>query len=227
MAGQVQPRAFHLDTAAAAALLDLRFRSLLTKEDWDALPLPTRKRFSKRLSDGATVVYVGEVIETRLKFAGWLFAQVARLLGGPLPLFTDAHVPAIVTVTEDMKTGGQIWTRLYARRNGFPQVIQSSKQFAGPTGLEEHVGRGVGMALTAHRVGNALEFRSRHYFFSIFSRHMKLPRWLTPGALTVMHRENGDGRFLFTLKIVHPLFGLILDQQAIFRDTHPMPPGGQ
>ena len=218
---QVQPREFHLDTAVAAPLLDLRFRSLLAKEDWDLLPLPTRKRFSKRLADGATVVYVGEVLETRLKFVGRLFAQVARLLGGPLPLFTDANVPAVVTVTEDMKSGGQIWTRLYARRGGFPQVIQSSKQFTGPTGLEEHVGRGVGMALTTHRVESALRFRSAHYFFRAGSLRFVMPRWITPGALTVTHLENGDGRFVFTLEIVHPLFGLIVAQRAIFRDAFP------
>lgn len=205
----------------ASPLGDLRFCQLLSRDDWEALPPPTRRRFSKRLSGGATVVYVGEVVETRLHFAGWLFAQFARLIGSPLPLFTDAPVPAVVTVTEDARTGGQIWTRLYARRNGFPQVIQSSKNFLGPTGLEEVVGGGVGMALTPHRVDSALQFRSLHYFFRAGRVRVVLPRWITPGALTVTHLENGDGRFVFTLAIDHPLFGRIVDQRAIFRDAFP------
>ena len=113
-------------TETPSALADLRFRNLVSRDDWMALPQAVRARFSKRLSGGSTVVYVGEVLETTLKPAGWLFAQAARLIGAPLPLFTDAHVPAVVTITEDVSTGGQMWTRLYARRNGFPQVIHSS-----------------------------------------------------------------------------------------------------
>lgn len=222
MVGRANRREIHADAHAPAPLIDLRFRNLLTREDWEALPASTRARFSKRLAGGNTVVYAGEVLKTRLSLMGWLFAQIAQILGAPLPLFTDAHVPAVVTVTEDVRTGGQIWTRLYARRNGFPQVIQSSKQFNGPTGLEEYVGCGVGMALTTHRVESALQFRSAHYFFRTGRIRLVLPRWMTPGALAVTHLENGDGRFVFTLEIVHPLFGLIVAQRAIFRDVFPI-----
>src|SRR6185503_15206597 len=108
-----------------------------------------------------------------------------RLIGGPLPTARYAKVPSVVTVTEDMVTGGQIWTRLYARHNGFPQIIHSSKRFAGPTGLEEYVGRGIGMELTVHAEQGALLFRSARYFFRLGRLTLHLPAWLTPGALTV------------------------------------------
>jgi hypothetical protein len=200
---------------------DLRFRALISDEDWAALPPPIRRRFSKRLAGGATVVYAGEVLETRLTRAGWWLAQAVRVLGGPLPTTRDAHVPSVVTVTEDMATGGQIWTRLYTRRNGFPQVIHSSKRFAGPTGLEEYVGCGVGMALTVHVEGGALVFRSRHYFLQLFGRRFTLPHWLTPGALAVTHTELGDSKFSFTLDIVHPRLGPLIHQGAVFREADP------
>jgi hypothetical protein len=201
----------------AQALGDLRFRNLLSHDDWLALPRPIRERFSKRAQAGAVVVYAGEIEETRLSAAGYVLCQLARLIGGPFPLFTDPHVPAVVTVTEDC--GGQMWTRIYGRPGTFPQVIHSAKQFAGPTGLEEYVGRGVGMALRVGTQNGALVFRCAGYFLRIGSIRMRLPGWLTPGALTVTHAERGDGRFIFALDVVHPLFGLIIHQLAVFQEV--------
>jgi len=212
-----------------ADLGDLRFRALMSADDWTSLPPAIRRRFSKRLAGGQTAVYVGEIVESRMSLAGWCLAQAARLIGGPLPLTRDpplargstacSHVPSVVTVTEDLGRGGQIWTRLYARRRGFPQVIHSSKRFAGPTGLEEHVGRGVGMALTVYARDGALVFRSDRYFIELFGRRFALPRWLTPGTLYVTHAELPDNRFSFTLQIFHPRWGLIIRQMAIFREV--------
>src|SRR5262249_46553342 len=88
----------------------LRFCGLLAEDDWHWLPPAVRRRFSKRLAGGRTMIYVGEVLETRMSRIGWLLAQVARLFGGPLPTSRDANTPSVVTVTEDMATGGQIWT---------------------------------------------------------------------------------------------------------------------
>lgn len=200
---------------------DLRFRALLSAEDWLQLPLAIRRRFGKRVTGGATVVYVGEVAELRATPAGRLLALLARVIGGPLPLVWDAPLPSVVTVTEDFASGGQNWTRLYARRQGFPQVVHSCKRFQGPTGLEEHVGGGVGMALYVGVEGGALVFRSAHYFATLLGRRLRLPRWAEPGRITVTHTELGEGRFAFTLEVDHPAFGRLLRQHAVFREEQP------
>jgi hypothetical protein len=200
---------------------DVRFRTLLSEAEWAALSPAVRRRFSKRLADGRTAVYVGEVLESWTSRVGRLLVQALRLIGGPLPISRDTHVPSIVTVTEDMASGGQVWTRLYARRHGFPQVIHSSKRFAGPTGLEEHVACGVGMTLGVSVEGGALVFRSCRYFVDLGRRRLTLPRWASPGALTVRHIEAEKGRFLFTLEIVHPRLGAIVRQSAMFQETAP------
>ncbi|VVC55143.1 hypothetical protein RHAL1_02056 [Beijerinckiaceae bacterium RH AL1] len=175
--------------------VDPRFRALLTAEDWARLPAPVQRRFSQRLEGGASHIYRGEIVETTMSRAGHWLSQIARLVGAPLPLWRDDGVAAVVTVTEDVAGNGQHWTRVYARRGGFPQIVRSSKRFAGPTGLEELVGYGLGMALVVEAQADALVFRSAAYFVDLGLVRLTVPGWLTPGALTNTHREGDAGAF--------------------------------
>ncbi len=197
------------------------FRQLLGAERWGALPLAVHRRFERKVSAGACVTYVGEVVECRISVAGWLLANLARLVGGPLPLHRDIGVPACVSVTEDLAGGGQFWTRQYGRRDGFPQVIYSAKRFAGPTGLEEYLGLGFGIALRLAAEDGVLYFLSDHYFLRLGRLRLRFPRWLAPGKLTIGHVDCEGGRFAFTLDLVHPLAGELFHQVAIFADPEP------
>ena len=209
-------------TASSAAEQDSPFVRLLGREAWLALPLAVRRRFLRRVTAGACVTYVGEVAECRISAAGRVLANLARLVGAPLPLHTDTGVPACVSVTEDIAGGGQYWTRQYGRRHGFPQVIHSAKRFAGPTGIEEYLGLGLGIALRLSAEDGALVFRGDHLFIALGRRlRLRLPRWLNPGTLTVAHVDRGGGRFAFTLDLIHPLFGDLIHQVAIFADGEP------
>ncbi|MGQ3040507.1 MAG: DUF4166 domain-containing protein [Brevundimonas sp.] len=199
------------------ALADLRFRALLPAAHWAELPSAVRLRFSRRMNGGATVVYRGEVVDVRANRLGWFLSQAARLIGAPLPLVFRPDA-AVVTVTEDAVGQGQVWSRIYVRKNGFPQVIHSAKRFAGPTGLEEHVGAGVGMALTVTVENAALVFRSVFYFLDLGPIRLRVPRWARPGDLTIVHRDLGEGCFAFTLALDHPAFGRLIAQDAVFHD---------
>ena len=204
--------------AAPGELVDLRFRTLLGAHPWSALPADIRARFSKRLGGNAAVTYVGRIATMRMSWAGRILSQALRLIGAPLPICLDSDVASIVTVTEDAATGGQIWTRLYAKRAGFPQVIHSAKRFSGPTGLEEYIGFGVTMALRPSVEDGALIFRSAGYALNFGGIRLTLPGWLAPGALTVGHRATGPGTFAFTLALSHRLFGQLLYQEGHYRD---------
>jgi hypothetical protein len=209
------------DRFGDADLDEGRFRALLPDADWAALPAAVRRRFSRQLAGGAPAVYVGTVVEGWTSRAGWLLAQALRLMGGPLPTGCQTGASAVVSVTEDEGSGGQIWTRAYGRRRGFPQVIHSAKRFCGPTRIEEHVGCGVGMTLSVAVEEGALVFRSQRYFVDFGRWRMHLPGWATPGALTVRHIEETSGRFTFSLEIVHPRLGPLLRQRAAFREATP------
>jgi hypothetical protein len=193
---------------------DLRFRKLLSQDAWNSLPTAVKKRFSKRLSGGETAIYTGIVKEVRISKVGRIFAQALRILGAPLPVFDHVNVPTVVTVTEDVKTGGQIWTRMYANRSGFPQVIHSAKRFSGATGLEEYIGWGINMQLRVKACKGGLEFTSDGYTFL----GIRLPRFVSPGALTVRHVETTPGMFHFEMILAHPALGELVHQVAEYRD---------
>jgi uncharacterized protein DUF4166 len=202
-----------------AAMHDLRFRALIGKAAWDQLPPGVQKRFSKRLNGVSVALYRGRVERTEHNAFGWLLAQALRLIGAPLPLSRQGNVPAVVCVSEDAVSGGQVWSRLYGRRGRFPQVIHSAKRFAGPTGLEEYIGRGIGMALRVEPMADGLRFVSDHYFVMIGGGRLRLPRWAEPGRTIVEHHDLDNGTFAFDLALRHPLLGRLVEQHALFADA--------
>jgi hypothetical protein len=204
-----------------APIEDIRFRTLAGTDEWTRLPAAVRARFERHIGPGTTILYAGEVVECRMSRCGRLLCQLARLIGAPLPLTCDAFVPAAVSVTEDPASGGQFWTRVYGRRRGFPQVIHSSKRFAGPTGLEEYVGAGVGIALRLEVKNEALHFLSDHYFLKLGPARLRLPGWLSPGLMRVSHIDCGHGSFAFVLSLVHSRLGELVRQTAMFEERRP------
>ncbi|WP_298467357.1 DUF4166 domain-containing protein [uncultured Erythrobacter sp.] len=205
--------------AAIGKAYDTRFRRLIGKHAWESLPEAVQRRFSKRVEGARVVIYPGVIKQARFSRAGRILAQLCRLIGGPLPLGSDCGVPAAVSVSEDCAGGGQCWTRVYGRKSGFPQVIHSAKRFAGPTGIEEHIGRGIGMALKVSAVDGGLEFRSDHYFVEALGHRMKLPRWMEPGETVVRHIDQGEGQFVFSLNVRHPWLGELVYQEGLFEDA--------
>ena len=198
---------------------DARFRRLLDAEDWAGLPPAVQRRFSKRIEGAKVAIYPGEISLARFSLLGRVLSQLCRVIGAPLPLHKDVGVPAAVSVSEDVQSGGQCWTRVYGRSRGFPQVIHSAKRFAGPSGLEEHIGGGIGMALRVSAIDGGFEFRSDHYFMHLFGMRVRLRRWLEPGVTVVRHEDMGEGAFLFSLDLRHPLLGELVHQEGVFRDA--------
>ena len=180
---------------------------------WYELPARTRVRFGV---EREMVCYHGRVVVSECTLLGRFFRQLARLVGSPLP-FDDTVGPATVVVMATGR-GSSSWTRVYRRNAGRAQAIRSVKRFAGPTGLEEHVGAGLCMALRMHVEGASLVFESAGYSWAFGKARIPLPNWLTPGRLRVCSTELAAPSFRFCLTLNHPRFGVVLRQEAVFED---------
>jgi Domain of unknown function (DUF4166) len=62
-------------------------------------------------------------------------------------------------------------------------------------------------------------FRSAGYSLQLGPLRWPLPAWLAPGEMTVTHSDLGCGTFRFTLEIIHPRFGMLLRQSAVFGEA--------
>jgi uncharacterized protein DUF4166 len=67
------------------------------------------------------------------------------------------------------------------------------------------------------RFSTVLTARRNHegYFVDFCRWCLTLPRWATPGTLTVRHIEVEGGWFVFAMEIVHPWLGM-LGRESLF-----------
>ena len=196
------------------------YQALLPNEHWEALPRAVKRRFGAEACEDRKEpkIYVGYIITHRQNWAGKLLAQIIRPFGAPLPLDTKEGDATIVSVLDNATGNGQIWSRLYARQAGVPQVIQSTKTFSGPTGLEEFIGLGLSIPLALHATNRGLEFKSSTIRLNMLGRTITSPRQICAGLLKVVHRDEGDDEFTFIMSLEHPVFGDLMYLEARYRD---------
>jgi Domain of unknown function (DUF4166) len=215
------------NAAAPQTKAPTRFEDLLPAADWAKLAPAIQTRFAGDITKGQTRLYAGRILTTHLPFWGKVLAHLLIPFGAPLPLHeTAGGAAAIVAVTAEPGQHGdhaQVWSRHYCADKGFPQTILSTKRFAGPTGLEERLGPGlgqcIGISLKLETEADALHFISARYFLWLFGARIWLPKWLEPGRMVVSHELVGPRQFIFRLKLTHPILGVIIEQACLFNDT--------
>jgi hypothetical protein len=75
------------------------------------------------------------------------------------------------------------------------------------------------MTLRVTEENAALVFRSERYFLELGRLRLTIPRFAEPGAMEIIHRDEGGGQFSFRLTLSHTLLGRLLHQLAYFRDS--------
>ena len=207
------PHAFHAASTVQRTLLgDIRFRALMRDGGMGvAAARRSGGRFSKRLAGGRTIgLRRRDPRERWMSRAGWWLAQATRLIGGPLPTGRDAHVPIVVTVTEDMPQ----------RRPDLDPALRAQQRLPAGHPLRQALrrpDRPRRICRPRRRHGaehlrsstSALVFRSAGYSLRDRPLRFTLPAGSRPGALTVSMPSSADGKFSFTLEVIHPRLGLL------------------
>jgi len=196
-------------------LPDPSFERLLGALAWRRLPETVRERFRWKPAPGAEIRYRGIMEEVRCSTLGWWLARLFRVIGTPLAPHTGRNVPVTVTLRLDRDGEGIVWERRYAFAGRRPVTCRSVKR-ATDQGLTEYVGGGISMWLRLSVRDRALLFESTGYFWRLGPFALRLPAWLTPGALLVAHIDEGEGRFRFRITVTHPLWGETFHQDGVF-----------
>lgn len=204
------------ETEETSALRGPDFRGLLGEAAWARLPAPARARFAAHAEPRC---YQGSM-SVRASRLGWIIAQLCRLIGTPLAPWTGEATPVEVRVAPDPR-GGLAWDRFYAFEGRPPVLVTSRKLMTRKGELIEIARGGLGMRLVVLEDGGALRFRSMGYIWRVFGVYIPIPGFVTPGEADVVHRDIGSGRFVFSMRFIHPWAGETFFQSGIFEDPRP------
>jgi hypothetical protein len=218
----VPPHAPVSQGETATLLPDPSFERLLGPLAWRRLPETVRQRFRWKPAPGTELRYLGEMAEVRCSALGRWLARACRVIGTPLAPHGGRAVPVTVTLRLAQDGGGIVWERRYDFPGRRPVLCRSVKRVT-DAGLVEGVGGGIGMRLRLSERNAALCFESTGYFWHCGPLRVRLPDWLTPGALAVAHIDEGQGRFRFVITVVHPVFGETFHQEGIFHAERSLP----
>ena len=194
------------------------FRSLVAG-GWETVDPAIRARMDRLLTAAVPTVFEGEGCVRRSRL-GWLFAQLSRVLGGPLVRNQGERVKTIVRVVPT-ENGLRCWHRLYQFPDGSMQLVETTKVVDPKLGFLDAVGaKGEGalaMQMNVWAESKSLHFSSSRYFLRFRYLTVRIPPFFTPGTLSAEHRDEGNGWFRYSLKFSHPLWGETFYQDGRFK----------
>jgi hypothetical protein len=197
--------------------LEIDYRKLVGERDWNRLHPDIQKRFSLANAHRC-VTYGGVMYEVYLSFAGRLLAQLCRLIGTPLALYSERNVAMEVRVYPDRKLQGMTWDRFYYYAGKKLNRVRSTKCILPKAGMVEIVGFGFGMHLTVYEENQAIVFESKRFFWQLGGLKISIPSLLTPGKTIVKQQALNAGRFRFSLQVDHALLGRVFYQVGDFSE---------
>lgn len=146
--------------------------------------------------------------------SGCYIIRFMRLLGTRFPAPGD-HRPSIVEV-DLMAPGVRSWGRSYTGVRG-DMRLDTVKTERGNL-IEERSGI-LAIVLAPEIRENSVVLRSSRFEIAIGPVRIPIPQWLSPGRLTVEHRHEEDGRFVFDMRLTNRRLGDIFIHRGLYEDV--------
>jgi Domain of unknown function (DUF4166) len=219
----LEPPARSAGDRSITVTADPTFRRLLGEAAWQRLNPNVRARFAVKPEAGQVFAFTGVMAVVRRSWFGWLLGHVCRLIGTPVTPRQGRDVLTVVHIYRSSRGDGIVWERRYGFSGRAPVVVSSTKRADPPNGLLECASRGFAMRLRLFERDGALHFASTGYCIEVGRWRLPIPRLLTPGDAHVIHSDEGNGWFRFTMSFCHRLFGETYFQQGLFHQTEDRP----
>lgn len=187
-------------------------------KNWHQLHPNVQRRFNRLPTEHKPIIYKGVMKQVQRSKAGWLFAFLTRIIGNPLTPYQAQNVPMTVELSTKPGKKGVYWKRTYLFDNRKAYTVTSVKKDEDGR-MMECVGGGFGMFLDIYAHEGALHFKSTRFFWKFLKFYIPLPHLITPGRTHVIHKDLGQGKFLFTISMDHPILGQTFFQTGTFHDT--------
>jgi Domain of unknown function (DUF4166) len=192
------------------------FRALLGPAAWRRLPSAVQQRFAAHATESAAATVYRGTMQVRASLLGICLAHLCRLIGTPVVPFVHEEVPVAVRVFDREDRSGTVWERRYEFPGRTPVVVSSVKRVEADGTLVEALGAGLRMRLRVFESDGDLHFLSTGYFFQLGRWRIPLPAWSLPGPTHVVHHDQGNGRFRFTMHTRHRRCGELYWQSGRF-----------
>jgi Domain of unknown function (DUF4166) len=192
------------------------FRSLLGPAAWRRLPSAVQQRFDAHARGSAQATVYRGTMQVRASLLGICLAHLCRLIGTPVVPFVHEDVPVVVRVFDREDRSGTVWERRYEFPGRSPVVVSSVKRVEPDGTLVEALGAGLRMRLRVFESDGELHFLSSGYFFQLGRWRIPLPAWSLPGPTHVVHHDEGEGCFRFTMHTRHRRCGELYWQSGLF-----------
>lgn len=189
---------------------------------WQDVHPEIQARFDADPVPGQPIFYDGVMTRIDCTRLGALLAWVCGFFTtGALCPWRGSDIPALIEVYKKPGSDAIYKKRRYDFPNGRSYLFESEMCCAPDYTLLEFVGGGFGMTIKVMERDRALFFTDGGYFWGNQRWRLRLPALLSPGKVELTHANLDRDRFTISIRITHPLFGVLFVQEGLFARRKP------